>query len=452
MKKRLKLSTTHIIIFSFLAAIACGTLLLSLPISAAKGQSVSFIDAFFTATSATCVTGLVTLPVALTWSYFGQAVILCLIQIGGLGVITVLSCIMLALRRKFGLHDRLLIQDAFNLDTLGGLGRFLKKVFLGTMLVEGAGALLYMTVFISDFGAKGIWVSVFNAVSAFCNAGMDVIGTDSLIAYATNPIVNAVTCSLIVIGGIGFLVWWDLLRVLRDVRQKGLAVFRHLTLHSKIALSSTACLIVGGALLILLFEYNNPLTLQPLSFFDKLQVSFFQSVTTRTAGFATLSQATLTEGSALTCLFLMFVGGSPVGTAGGIKTVTVTVLVASALSSIRGKDDVTLFDRTLSKVVIRRAIAVLATSFFIMFTSTLALSLVTDANMLDLIYETVSATATVGLSRDLTPLLDTAGKAIVCATMFFGRIGPISLATAFANVRKNNQNLIKCPVEDVRIG
>ncbi len=448
MKKRLlrSLSTTHVILLSFLLAILLGSGLLALPISTADGVRVSYADALFTATTATCVTGLVTVPTVSTWSVFGQAVILLLIQIGGLGVITVMSGAMLALHRKMGLGERLLIQDAFNLNTLEGLASFIQKVIGGTLLIEGIGALLYMTVFVPDFGARGIWISVFNAVSAFCNAGIDIIATDSLCSYATDPLVNTVTCLLIILGGIGYVVWWDVLRIAKERRR-----LSQLTLHSKIALCVTALLILLGALLFLLLEYNNPLTLGPHSLLDKLRLSFFQSVTTRTAGFATLPQHHLTDASSLLTLLLMFVGGSPVGTAGGIKTVTLAVLVASALATVKGKHSIPMFHRELSSNAVRKAVAVSCMAFLIVMGSTLLLSVATDAPLLDVLYEAVSATATVGLTRDLTPTLDLWGKLIIIVTMYLGRVGPISLAIAL-NTKKENQNIIKTPTEDISVG
>ena len=213
-----------------------GSLLLSLPIATKSGDPVPYIDALFTATTATCVTGLVTLPTATTWSVFGQVVILVLIQIGGLGIITIMSGFMLMLNRKMGIGDKLLLQDAFNLNTMSGLAKFIRNILLGTLIIECIGALLYMTVFVPDFGARGIWISVFNSVSAFCNAGIDVIGESSLYDYATNPIINIVTSALIIIGGIGYIVWWDLLRVLKQVKRLKWKCLYHLTLHSKMVL------------------------------------------------------------------------------------------------------------------------------------------------------------------------------------------------------------------------
>ena len=446
MKKKFSLTTTQIIMLSFLAVIFLGSLLLSLPISSADGEAVSYLDALFTATTATCVTGLVTLNTASTWSVFGQAVILVLIQVGGLGVVTIMSALMILLQKRMGIGDRLLLQDAFNLNSLSGIVRFVKRVILGTALVEGIGALLYMTVFVPEFGLRGIWIAVFTSISAFCNAGMDIIADNSLSIYATNPIINLVTCALIVLGGIGYIVWWDVMGL-----RKGAAGRRRLSLHSKIAISTTLLLIFGGGLLILLFEYHNPRTIAELSLFDKLQVSLFQSVTTRTAGFATVPQQDLTNASSILCLLLMFIGGSPVGTAGGIKTVTIAVLFASALSAVRNRQEVTLFQRNISKQAVSKAVAVTTMSFVILFTSTLLLSAVSPGEPLDILFETVSATATVGLSRDLTPYLNAYGKVIIIGTMYLGRVGPISLALAL-NSGKKQQNIIKNPTEEISVG
>ena len=444
-------STTQIIMLSFLGAILLGSALLVLPFSSKSGESVDYIDALFTAVSATCVTGLVTLPTVATWSVFGQIVILFLIQIGGLGVITITAGLMVAIHRKMGLKDSQLLSDALNVSTLSGLAEFVKKMLLGTFIIEGVGALMYMIVFIPDFGAKGIWISIFNSVSAFCNAGIDIVAENSLCNYATNPLVNVVTCLLIILGGLGYVVWWDIIRVLKDVKRTKFRCVFKLTLHSKIVLVSTFALILIGGVSILAFEYNNPLTLKNYNFFDKMQIAFFQSITTRTAGFATLPQENLTNASAIICLILMFIGGSPVGTAGGIKTVTIVVLFATTIATVRGKNEVTLFQRNLSKQVTRKAVAVAFSSFIIVALSTILLSLSTDAPALDVVFETVSATATVGLSRNLTSSLNVWGKLILSATMYFGRIGPISLATSF-NLKKENINIIKNPTEDVRLG
>lgn len=445
------LSTTQIILLSFLGVILIGSVLLSLPVSSAGGRAVPYIDALFTATTATCVTGLVTVSTAATWSVFGQAVILLLIQIGGLGIITFMTAVMLLFNRKIGISDRLLIQDAFNLSTLSGIVAFVKKVLIGTLTVESIGACFYMTVFVPQFGARGIWVSVFNSVSAFCNAGMDIIGENSLCDYSGNALITLTTAALIILGGLGYIVWWDVSRVIKNRKQNGGRFFKSLTLHSKIVFISTAFLLIVGTALTLCFEYNNPLTLEGLPLSDKIQAAFFQSVTTRTAGFASLPQENLKNPTAILSLLLMFIGGSPVGTAGGIKTVTAAVLLSITVSLISGKNSVSLFGRTISKQSVYKAVAVTVMSFSVMFVSTLMLSAVTNAPALDILFETVSATATVGLSRSLTGALNLLGKLIIIFTMYFGRVGPISIAIAFGG-KNPSRNIIKNPTEEISIG
>ena len=295
---------------SFLIAILIGAVLLSLPISSADGKPTSFLDALFTATTSTCVTGLVVTPTVSSWSVFGQIIILILIQIGGLGVITIMSGLMILLHKKMGIGDRLFLQDAFNLNSLSGLVRFVKKVVTGTLIIEGIGALLYMTVFIPEFGAKGIWISVFTSVSAFCNAGIDIIAENSLCNYVLNPIINIVTCALIILGGIGYIVWWDVLRVLKLARTKKVKFFRDLTLHSKIAIAATLILIFVGAAFIFAFEYNNPQTMGDYTLLQKIEVSLFQSVTTRTAGFATVPPINIKSKHRIALAFVRFSCGT----------------------------------------------------------------------------------------------------------------------------------------------
>lgn len=446
-----KLSTTQIIMLSFLILIMIGSILLALPISSATGSAVSYIDALFTATTSVCVTGLVTVTTATTWSVFGQIVILLLIQIGGLGVITIISAFMIELHKKMGLNDRLLIQAAFNLNTMSGLVAFVKKVMFGTFLVEGIGALLYMLVFIPEYGSKGIWFSVFNSISAFCNAGIDLLGENSLCDYALNPIVNITSCLLITIGGIGFVVWWDIIRVIKNYRKQGFKCVRNLTLHSKIAISVSLALVVLGATAFFAFEYNNPLTMKDCSVGEKIMLSLFQSITTRTAGFATIPQQNFSNASSIVSLMLMFIGGSPCGTAGGVKTVTMAVLFGSVFSSVKNEKNVTFFNRNIPKETISKAVAVTGISFLTAFISTVLLSAVTDASVIDILYETVSATATVGLTRNLTPSLNVLGKAIIILTMYLGRVGPISLAIAF-RTKKEKQNIIENPTEEIVVG
>ena len=449
--KKVRLTTTQVILLSFLITILLGSVLLSLPISSANGTAVPYLDALFTATTSTCVTGLVTLPTFSTWSTFGQIVILLLIQIGGLGVITIMSGVMILLNKKMGISDRLLIQDAFNLNTMAGILQFVKNVLVGTLIVEMSGALLYMFVFVPEFGIKGIWISVFNSISAFCNAGIDIIGDNSLCNYATNPWINMVTSGLIILGGLGYIVWWDVIRVCRKRSSHNRNTFRFLSLHSKIVIIATLGFIFGGGILIFLFEYSNPMTIGSLSFFDKLQVAMFQSITTRTAGFASIPQENLTDASSIVSLILMMIGGSPVGTAGGMKTVTIVVLCCSTVATILNKNQTTMFGRCIPENAVKKAVAVVVTFASICFTSTILLLAVSDAPVLDIIYETFSASATVGLSRNLTASLTPLGKVIIIITMYFGRVGPISLAVALGS-RREKPDIISEPVEEISIG
>lgn len=450
-KFRISLTTTQTILLSFLLAILFGSALLALPASSASGVAVPYIDALFTATTSICVTGLVTVPTFSTWSLFGQVVILFLIQIGGLGVVTIMSGLMISLHRRIGIRDRMLIQDAFNLNTLSGMVKFIRKVITGTILIEGIGALLYMTVFVPEFGMKGVWISLFNAVSAFCNAGMDIISENSLCAYVHNPVINIVTILLIIFGGIGYIVWWDIVSVMKNIRRRRLKCFANLTLHSKIALSVTGILILVGTAAIFVFEYDNPMTIASFSLVDKLQASLFQSVTTRTAGFVTIPQEDLTNASAITSLLLMFIGGSPVGTAGGIKTVTFAVLITSAFATMKTHSEAELFHRTIPRHAVSKAVAVVSMAFIILFMATILLSAVTNADALDVTYETVSAAATVGLTRNLTSKLNIWGRIIIIITMYLGRVGPISLMIAL-NTKKETKNIVKNPTEDISVG
>lgn len=451
-RKRSDFSATQLIMLSFLVAILVGSVLLALPVCAAGERAVPYIDALFTATTSVCVTGLVTVPTVSTWSIWGQIVILILIQIGGLGIITIILVFMINFHKRIGLEDRMLIQAAFNLNTLSGLVKFIKKVVKGTFLIEAIGAILYMFVFVPEYGPRGIWISVFNSVSAFCNAGIDILAEDSLCRYVHDPLVNIVTEILIILGGIGYIVWWDILRVLQNFKQQKMKCFRKLTLHSKVAISATGFLIAMGAVLFFVFEYQNPLTMKDYSLFDKVQASIFQSVTTRTAGFATIPQENLTNASAIISVLLMFIGGSPVGTAGGIKTVTIVILFSSALATIRGYDEVVFFDRNIAKDAINKAVSVTSIAFLTMFAATVLMAAVMDSGTaLDILYETVSATATVGLSRNLTFSLNLWSKIIIIITMYLGRVGPISLVIAF-QTKKGRKNIIHNPTEEIIIG
>ncbi len=433
--RRFKMTTTRIIALGFLVGILLGSFLLWLPIASKDGESVSYIDALFVATTSLCVTGLSPVVTAQQWSYFGQVVILFLVQFGGLGVVTFTTTVLLLLGKKITLSDRMLIQEAYNLDSISGVVNLTIRIIKGTLFIEACGAFLYSFVFIPQFGiAEGIWKSIFHSVSAFCNAGLDTIGSSGFIVYQTNIMINIATMLLIIFGGIGFPVWWDILRVGKGVMQKEILLrdaFRKTMLHTKVVLAVTATLIFGGATLIFLFEYANPVTIGNLSFGEKIMASFFESVTLRTAGFQTIPQEGLTEASSLLALLIMFIGGSPSGTAGGVKTVTIMILILSMMAAVRGDNEVTAFHRKITDNYVRRAVAVIVVSVIAVLIVCMALSITEDAQFLDILFESVSAIATVGLTRGMTSTLTILGKLIVIFAMYLGRLGPITMALAF---------------------
>ena len=444
--KHIRISPEHFIPVSFLLAIIIGTLLLMLPIATAPGEETGLVTATFTSTTSVCVTGLVVVDTYLHWSLFGQAVILVLAQIGGLGVVAVGAMIMLLGRKKFSLGDRKLLGDSLNLEQNRGLIIFLKRIFKGVFIVEFFGAALYTVKFIPLLGVgKGIWASVFQSVSAFCNAGMDVIAPNSMIDFQDSPYLMCVTMILIILGGLGFVVWFDVIDGVKNaIRHKSFRgrVFAHLPEHSKLVLVMTAVLLLTGATIVFISEYDNPATIGNMPLPEKIMNSFFQSVTFRTAGFASVPQDGLTESSCFIGYVLMFIGGSPVGTAGGVKTVTAFLVLMNAVSYITGKKENVIFHRRVSEEMMRKAAAVVFVSLSAVFIMTLLLMSRGGISLTDALYEVVSALATVGLSRGLTPSLDTIGRLIIIVSMYLGRIGPISMALFFAK-SGGSENKIK---------
>ncbi len=424
---KLHLGSAQIIPLGFLLLIVLGTLLLLLPFATAPGRETSVLTALFTATTSVCVTGLVVVDTYAHWTLFGKIVILLLIQAGGLGVIAVSSSVLLLLGKSFSIRDRVLLRDSFNLGSISGLIRFLLRVFRGVFLVEGVGSLLYAAAFIPRYGwVRGLWYGVFHAVSAFCNAGIDVLGPDSLIPFADDPLVLSVTMALIVLGGLGFIVWFDLTHAFRKGRR-----VRRLGEHTRLVLWTTLALIVSGAALLLPLEWNNPETLGRMPVWQKLLNALFQSVTFRTAGFATVPQTGLTDASALLGCLYMFIGGSPMGTAGGVKTVTFFVLLASTYSYIRNRAETLVFRRRISDPLVRKAAAIVCVSLAVSVLASAALIASDGLTLTDGMYEVFSATATVGLSRGVTPGLSAIGRCIIIICMYLGRIGPISMALFF---------------------
>lgn len=451
--KKRSFITTYIIAGGFLLLILLGALLLHLPFASANGVSVPFTDSLFTATTSVCVTGLVTVPTFSTWSLFGQAVILVLIQLGGLGVISFTILFLQILGKRIGLHEKQLIRDAYNLDTNKGMNILIKKIFIGTFLIEGIGAVLYSFVFVSEFGISGIWKSIFNSVSAFCNAGIDILGPDSLIPYRENLAVNLITMALIILGGIGFPIWFLTVDKVKEyVQNKGniRQIIKTLPIYAKTVITMTAFLIFGGALVIFILEFTNERTIGNLPLGEKLLAALFQSVTTRTAGFCSVPQEGLRRCTVIVCCILMFIGGSPSGTAGGIKTTTFTVLAVSLISALSERNNTEIFKRTVNAETVRKATSVFTLSFSVMILSLTAFCAVQPGAFEDCLYEVVSAIGTVGLSRALTSELTLPAKLIIIGTMYLGRIGPISLALFFNT--KRNANLIQYPEGKMPIG
>ena len=450
-KKRL--TTTQTIILSFLLVILIGTLLLTTPLASASGEATPFMDALFTATSCVCVTGLVTVTTATHWNLFGHIIMLIMIQIGGLGVVAMTTVFTMLLGKKLSLSSRMLLGDAFNLDTLQGLVKYLRRVFKGTFIVEGVGAILYLPAFVPKYHLKGVWYALFHSVSAFCNAGIDLLGADSLIPYVHNVWVNVVTMLLIIVGGIGFIVWFDLLSVIRKRIHKdnnGMGILQSLKLHSKIVLTMTAFLLAAGAVLYFVFEYNNPETIGNFTLGEKILAACFQSVTMRTAGFVTIPQKGLTTPSVVITLFLMFVGGSPVGTAGGVKTATIAVIILTVLATVRGQEDITCFKRRISDKTARKALAVVLISFLASLIAIIAMLIFEHGDAVDQIFEVYSALGTVGISRDYTSVVGLAGKIILCICMYLGRIGPITMVLVFT--MRDKTDAVKLPKENVTVG
>lgn len=451
-----RFSSAQVIAGGFLAAILAGAVLLCLPVSSSEGKFTDFVDALFTAATSVCVTGLVTVNTAVHWSVFGKVVILFLIQLGGLGVVTVMTVCLVAAGQRITLRERMMIQESYNTDGLDGLVRMIMRVLRGTLLLEAAGAVGYAFVFVPEYGPlKGAGYSVFHAVSAFCNAGIDLVGDSSLGPYLTDPVINITTCILIITGGIGYVVWWDILRVIKDRRRgqipKGQR-FRRLQLHTKLAIVVTLALIFGGTALFFLLERKNPATFGSLSLPEQVMAAFFQSVTTRTAGFCTVDQGALTDGSAFITMLLMLIGGSPAGTAGGIKTTTVGMLALVVWASARKKEDVEVFGRRINESSIRTGLTVFLLAQFIAAAGIVLLLATQNMGFTDVAFEVFSALGTAGLTRGITSDFDVFGKLLVTALMYIGRIGPITLVVAVLNKNNEKNGKLRLPKRRVLIG
>lgn len=442
-KELVKKNPAKIFLVAYIVAILIGAFLLVLPISSTSGQFTNPLDAIFTATSAVCVTGLVTFVTASYWTWFGKLVIILLIQLGGLGVVTAATAVGLIINKKFSLKDRMYIAEEKNSASLSGMIKLIKFVLLATLIIEAVGALLLAVQFVPEFGlSKGILYSIFHSISAFCNAGFDIIGPSSLVPYKSNPIVIITVSLLIVLGGIGFFVYRDIMN------SKSL---KRLHLHTKLVLIGTFSLIFIPALLFLIVEWNNPDTIGNLSITGKVLSAIFQSVTTRTAGFFSIDQAAIYPFTLIFTIVLMFIGGAPAGTAGGLKITTFLTMFFSARSNIIKDEDVTVFKRRIPRDTVEKSYTIFFISIVWLFVAILLLSF-SDGNksLADLIYELVSAYGTVGLTRGITQDLSVVGKWIIIVTMIFGKIGPLSMVYVFT--QRTSQNIYKEAEENILVG
>lgn len=447
-RKKIKMTPTQIIVIGFATMILVGTLLLNLPASSRNGQSVGFINALFTATSSVCVTGLIVVDTGTHWTVLGQVIIMLLIQVGGLGFMTMSTLFALLLGRRITLKERLLIQESLNQFELEGLVRLTKNIIIATFAIEFLGAVFFSIAFIPDYGLKkGIAFGVFHAVTGFCNAGFDLIGDfRSFTPYVDNYIVNINTMLLIIIGGLGFSVWMDIYGAIKERSLK------NVSLHGKVVVSTTIILILSGALFIFIMEFNNPYTIKDLSVSGKVLASFFQSVSPRTAGFNSLDMTALTVPTKFMMVILMIIGGSPSSTAGGIKTTTAAILFLTVISVVKGKEDPEVFERHFSKYLVYRAMAVAFISLCLIIIVAMLLSITEDVDFLTIIFETASAFGTVGLTLSYTPNLSLFGKIIISMTMFAGRVGPLTIALALARKAINNRGNVKYPEDRIMVG
>ena len=439
--KKKHLTSFQLIILGFAGVILLGTVLLMLPFSSLKGVPTPFHEALFTATSAVCVTGLVVKDTGSYWSLAGQTIILVLIQIGGLGVVTVAASVSLLSGKRISLMQRSTMQDAISAPKVGGIVRLTRFILKGTFLIEAAGALLLLPVFFPDYGGKGIWMSVFHSVSAFCNAGFDILGTavhtfPSLTGYSENVLINMVIILLIIIGGIGFLTWDDIYTNKLN--------FKRYRMQSKIILITTTCLILVPAAFFFTCD------LKSLSTGKRLLAAVFQSVTTRTAGFNTINFSEMSEASKAVIILLMLIGGSPGSTAGGMKTTTFTVLILNAIATFRSQENAGAFGRRLEYHVIKNAATIAMLYFSLFFCGGIAISVYEGIPLLDCLFEAASAVGTVGLTLGITPGLHIFSQIVLIILMYLGRVGGLTLIYAvFSGKNKGNAKL---PLEKITVG
>ena len=446
-KNKQPVSPIRIIVISFFCVITTGALLLKLPFATVDGN-IPLIDAFFTATSATCVTGLVVFDTFAKFTFFGQLVIIAMIQIGGLGLVTFTTFFSLIIGKRLGLHSLKLAGENAGMPNFAQMKEFIRKIIMITFACELVGAVLFMFVFIPQFGLEGIWISLFTAISAFCNAGFDLFGQlaeySSLTTYASNWFVLAVVSLLIISGGLGFIVWNDLLLYKKN---------KKIMLHSKIVLLMTVGLILVGTVLIAGLEWNNPNTLGSMSTFEKISNSMFQSITSRTAGFNSIDLLQMDGVSKFVVTTLMFIGAAPGSTGGGIKVTTVAILIGTVASVVRGKEETTILGRQINKKLVYRSLSITVIAMLVVLVATTVLmySPMTGFSFIDYMFEAVSAFGTVGLTVGVTVQMESFAKMIMILTMFIGRVGPVTFAVSLAGRQINSKKAV-LPEGNITIG
>ncbi|MCM3511740.1 TrkH family potassium uptake protein [Carnobacterium inhibens] len=446
LKRLRRLPPAAKIVISFAIVIFIGSLLLTLPISNLESSETTYFDNLFTAVSMVCVTGLFTLPVATSFTVFGQTVCIVLMQIGGIGLMTILATFIMRIGRKMRFSDTIAVKEALNRDELGDFKTYLASIIKYTAIIEGTGMLLLALRFVPEFGfASGLFVSLFLAVSAFCNAGFDNLGAYSLQEYVHDPLINLVITTLIILGGIGFSVWFDVTHNVQSIiknkcKSGWKRSYRMLKIHTRLAINMTLGLIVIGTLVFLVVEWNNPNSIGNFTFGEKVLASFFQTVTMRTAGFATLDYKLIKPFSLFFFIGTMFIGGSPGGAAGGIKTTTFALVALLVISEIKGQKHVNYSHHTIPLEIIRRAIVIVATFSLFLIAGVSVLMLVEDQPFLYLLFEAVSALATVGVSVNLTPELSHISQVVLMILMFIGRIGPITILLSLSRKSKKTKD------------
>ena len=447
-KHRKPLGTATVMALGFIAIIVLGTILLMLPISSADGKLTSPLTALFTAVSATCVTGLVVVETGLYWSLFGKIVIITLIQIGGLGFMTMAVLLSIIVRRRLSPRDRILVAASYGITDFGGINALVKRILLGTLCIEGTGALLLSLRFIPEFGfPKGLGYGVFHSISAFCNAGFDILGNgDSMGAYAKDPLVSITLMLLVLLGGIGFPVWNEFIG--HKKRQKFSA-------YTKFVLILSAIYVLGGAAVVALLEWNNPATIGEMGFGAKILNSFFQSVTWRTAGFTAVDNAALNEGTKLFGLFWMFSGGASASTAGGVKIATIGVIMLAAYSVAVGRSEINFMRRRIPFEAMLRALSLVVIQLILTVVATIICTVACagmDVEGIDILYEIVSAGATVGLTAGLTPLLPPSALIVIIFMMYFGRVGILTVTFSLLGKAGGRSSAISYPDANILIG